>query len=615
MNLYLVQISSTPEYVKYFYLPYSAGCLWAYASTNQTIVENYNLVDFIFLREDLDNAVNKLDNPKVLALSTYVWNMNYSLQLAKKVKEKFKDCLIIFGGPAVPHNSEKFLRKHQYIDLAVHHEGEYTFKKILLENIKSNPNFHIENVSFVKDDTYYKGSFSRILNLDELPSPYTSGIFDKYLLDPDITLNMIIETNRGCPYSCTFCDWGQLTTQKIKKFGLQRVFEEIEWAGKNKITFLFIADANFGIFLERDGAIVEKIVQTKKETGWPEIISNSWTKNMKTGTIELAKKLYDAGCFKKFTASIQTTTESSLDAIKRKNADGSVFGDILYTAKDYGFPVSTELIIGLPEETYSSYIDTLDFVYENNISYLYSILQVLTNSEMGQKKYIEKYGMKVIKTESSFSDEHSKEYELISVGTNTLPIDDYEKLLLFQWFIHSFHDNHLTHIFANAISKMYNIKITKFYQDLLSYILCNKNHILHSDFKELEHPVRNNLVPVLDTYPKNRTKKLLEKVFNKKDFYNDLKQFCMLNYNCDIDLLDDMEILQVNSYRYTDKDIRVNFHLNSNLLEYLENDDQLIMKSKRYVSVKDKIPYATDWYRFFISTAWNDFWKAKIYEV
>ena len=162
---------------------------------------------------------------------------------------------------------------------------------------------------------------------------------------------------------------------------------------------------------------------------------------------------------------------------------------------------------------------------------------------------------------------------------------------------------------------MYNIKITKFYQDLLSYILNDKNHILHNDFKELEHPVKNNLVPVLDTYPKNRTKKLLEKVFNKKDFYNDLKQFCTRNYNCDIDLLDDMESLQINSYRYTDEDIQVNFHLNSNLPEYLENDNRLIMKSKRYVSVKDKIPSATDWYRFFISTAWNDFWKAKIYEV
>ena len=126
--------------------------------------------------------------------------------------------------------------------------------------------------------------------------------------------------------------------------------------------------------------------------------------------------------------------------------------------------------------------------------------------------------------------------------------------------------------------------------------LVDKTFTLSKDYKHHYVTIEHLLAIILDTDEVQDI--LAEMQIDPKD--------------CSRDVYDHLE-KEVDAY--TDEDIQVNFHLNSNLPEYLENDNRLIMKSKRYVSVKDKIPYATDWYRFFISTAWNDFWKAKIYEV
>lgn len=67
---------------------------------------------------------------------------------------------------------------------------------------------------------------TRIQNLNEIPSPYLSGIFDdiiEHANNVGYEVNALIETNRGCPYSCTFCDWGNGVLGKVKTFDLTRV--------------------------------------------------------------------------------------------------------------------------------------------------------------------------------------------------------------------------------------------------------------------------------------------------------------------------------------------------------------------------------------------------------
>ena len=93
----------------------------------------------------------------------------------------------------------------------------------------------------------------RLIDLEELSSPYLLGVFDLLMREP-YTLQASQETHHGCPYSCEFCYWGSAMFTKIRSFSDERLATEFEWFGKNQIEFLYNRDANHGL-LKRDYAL------------------------------------------------------------------------------------------------------------------------------------------------------------------------------------------------------------------------------------------------------------------------------------------------------------------------------------------------------------------------
>ena len=130
---------------------------------------------------------------------------------------------------------------HQYLDanyknmMICNGEGEITFSKFLSELLTADPDF-----SNVKGLTFYnEGNLTttepqpRLKSLDEIPSPYTTGVFDgNYRF-------AVMETNRGCPFRCTYCYWGAATNDKVHKFDENRIRDEIFWLGENQVPILF----------------------------------------------------------------------------------------------------------------------------------------------------------------------------------------------------------------------------------------------------------------------------------------------------------------------------------------------------------------------------------------
>ena len=100
-------------------------------------------------------------------------------------------------------------------------------------------------------------NIDRVRDLDEIPSPFLEGAFDSIMAaNPSESWIGLWETNRGCPFRCTFCDWGSATAAKVTKFGEERLYREVDWFADKKIEYIFCCDANFGI-LKRDVDIAE----------------------------------------------------------------------------------------------------------------------------------------------------------------------------------------------------------------------------------------------------------------------------------------------------------------------------------------------------------------------
>ena len=430
-NVYLTQFS-TVTLGTYYFFPYSTGLLWAYAQLNDTIKSTYTLKRFFYRKDHINTIVESLDNPAVFGLSAYVWNINYNLELAKAVKTVYPECLVLMGGPGVPDKDTTYLQKYPFIDYCIHKEGELAFTELLLG---TDP-YTIPGLSFLDKEgsTHYSTANSRIKKIDDIPSPYLIGLFDDIVTEAKelgIVVNGITETNRGCPYKCTFCDWGGVVFSKVFNFDSQRVYDEITWMAHNEIELISLADANFGIFVDRDSKIIEHAVATKQQFGFPKLFDTSWTKNTKPETLQMAKSLLDSGMLRKFVMSLQTLDEGTLKNIKRTNLDGSKFKSLI---EDRSVSCASELIVGLPGETVESFKSGIGQLIDQDIKVISNPLTVFPNSEMSKPEYIKQWKIDIESFPSDWSSEYGvEEYEDLVVATSSFTRSDWEHMLLWNW--------------------------------------------------------------------------------------------------------------------------------------------------------------------------------------
>ena len=156
--------------------------------------------------------------------------------------------------------------KHKFIDLCVRAEGEESFLEVCERIAQGEKNFdYIPNLTYrIKDEIIInknKPVFEK--NLDKYCSHYLTGEYE-YLLKGNHEYQVIIETNRGCPFLCTFCYWGRGgNTRKYRFKSLDIVYDEIEYFTKNIIEYVFNEDSNFGMH-KRDFDIALKLVEIKK---------------------------------------------------------------------------------------------------------------------------------------------------------------------------------------------------------------------------------------------------------------------------------------------------------------------------------------------------------------
>jgi len=443
----LVEINNT--FSGQHYLPYSIGCLVTYAKKYLKNPNDFEFLTPIYCRVPVEEAVGKFLNVDAVFFSTYVWNVRLSLKIAEELKRQRPEILTVFGGPHVPDRSEEFLRKNRFVDIACHNEGEQVFVS-LLENLNDKNLKEVPGTSFISSDNRFVQNQKppRIKDLKECSSPYLEGYFEPLVGESGGSQWMTVwETNRGCPFSCTFCDWGSATQSRVFQFPMERIYQEIDWFAKKQIDFIFCADANFGI-LPRDIEIASYFAETKKKYGYPKALQVLGTKNATERAYQVQKILLDAGLNKGVTVSFQSLDETTLKNIKRDNISLKTYHELQRRFQQQKIGTYTDLILGLPGETYDTFVEGVSKVIESgqHDRIQFNNLSLLPNAEMGDPEYQKKHGMVLIETNivsmhGSFDEMANEVWErqILSVGTNTMPKEDWVKARAFAWMVSLLH--------------------------------------------------------------------------------------------------------------------------------------------------------------------------------
>ncbi len=492
-NVYFVQVDvSACLGAQNAYLPYTAGILAASAWTSEVVQSEYRFAEFIFLREAIENVVSRMESPAIVAFSNYCWSTEYNKALAYAVKAKFPKCIIIFGGHNVP-NDFSFLEEYPYIDYLVHGEGEETLKE-LMETIAVSGNLDaVPNISYRLSTGAYCRTETRMPAGLEYPSPYLEGWFDAIIREhPEITFNAILETSRGCPHQCAYCDWGLLKS-KVRLFPLERIQAEIKWMSEHKIAFVWGADANFGLF-SRDLDIADALVEAKETTGFPERMRMNYAKNNYENVFKIVKK-FKACEFDRIgaTLSFQSLSPEVLKNIGRKNDSLDFYKNLLTEYNKENMKTYSELILGLPGETYESFIAGIGKLFEIGQHFVFEVYGciLLPNATLGQKEIIEKYGIETVRTEiirPHFQDQafDIPEYNTIITQTNSMSREMWVRCMVFFYIAKAFHGNGLLRAFAIYLFCEKQVPYESFYDGMIDYFESHPNLFVSGLYFEIK---------------------------------------------------------------------------------------------------------------------------------
>jgi radical SAM superfamily enzyme YgiQ (UPF0313 family) len=415
-----------PVYTEQGTTPLSLGLLMAYAMEyeNGKLLEKYNFVP-MFLT-DASRLVERASLPGIYIFSNYVWNVDKNLELSRVVKDVDPRNITVHGGPSTPsyeRDCEQFFIDHPHVDVAVRGEGELTFSELLdkLDGRRSPELDVLRDVQGISYRTpggvHRTGNRERIADLDTIPSPYLMGLFDEF---GSVSAGAVIETNRGCPYGCTFCDWGSATLSKVRRFDLDRVFKELEWSASHKIEGASIADANFGM-LERDVDITEKIAELKRTFGFPRSVAINYAKNQVRYLRDIIEIMASVNILSEGVASLQSTDEQTLNVIQRSNIKLEKYDELATEFRKARLPLAADIMMGLPGSTPQSFMRDLQRCTDRDIRVRANPTQLLPNSPMNAPEYREKYGIVAVPGEwvrecYSYSTEEWEEMESLRIA-------------------------------------------------------------------------------------------------------------------------------------------------------------------------------------------------------
>ena len=357
--------------------------------------------------QELIDLCNKYQ-PDLLCTGHYIWNHEFLKTQLLTVKKKLPtNCKIVVGGPSVDVNiNSNFFKQNPYADFAVYGPGEAAFADLIAHIIDNKKiiAFNVSNLAWydsIKQNQTI-ADYKYVSQSKISPFLFNKDYFAKMVkheLDKGLTLSLPYELTRGCPYSCTFCDWNSGLSNKVSR-RKKSYREEIDLFQSLKIKNLFLSDANFGQY-DEDIEIVEYLVEKNLNENAQFKIDGNLSKLKKENNLKifhLAAKGNLLHLSDGFTFSVQDVNEEILKNINRPDVGWQVHKKMLEELGEH-YPTITskvQFIVGLPGQNLKTIQQSLTEITKVNSLKLTLFLSELLPASPASldRSYQEKYKFK-----------------------------------------------------------------------------------------------------------------------------------------------------------------------------------------------------------------------------
>lgn len=278
--------------------------------------------------------------------SCYIWNIEFILKTARRLKSVAPDTLIIFGGPEVSYADTEYMEKYDFIDAVIRGEGEETVKEFIRTG-----NLNIRGVTYRNGKIIKNPDRPVISDITKIPFPYT---------DEDIELNknklIYYETSRGCPFNCSYCL--SSADRSVRFRDLDTVLNELKFFINHKVKIVKFTDRTFNASKKRTHAILEFLIAGAAETTFHFEVAADILDDKTMELLGSAPK----GLFQ-LEIGVQSTNMKTLAAIDRKT-DLNKIAERVRQIRSFGnIYTHLDLIAGLPYENYESFKNSFNEVF------------------------------------------------------------------------------------------------------------------------------------------------------------------------------------------------------------------------------------------------------------
>jgi len=288
----------------------------------------------------------KRAEPDAVGFSMYLWNREMSVSIAEQLRLSLPSAKLFAGGSEVTADPGTVLKTSPF-DFIVNGEGESPFRQICQ---RMAAKLELDGIAGLQsqEESFPSPPAPEISDLDEIPSPYLSGVLDVWNYT-----GILWQLSRGCCFTCDFC-FDSRGSRGVRRFSLERLEAELRHFASAGVSQVFVLDSTFNQDSKRAKAILRMIREIAHGIHFHfEVRSEFIDREM-------------AGLFAKLACSIQIGLQSSDPGVMKQV--GRIFRRDDFVSRiallnESGAVFGFDLIYGLPGDTLQGFYNSLDFAH------------------------------------------------------------------------------------------------------------------------------------------------------------------------------------------------------------------------------------------------------------